>query len=487
MGQPDDERFAALRATIPARLLEHRLPSLAIAVARGGSIIWEDAFGWADRERRLEATPHTMYSLASISKPITATALMVLVERGAIDLDRPIDDYLGAAKLTAHVGDAREATVRRVANHTAGLPLHYQFFYADEPARRPPMDETIRRYGHLVTAPGERFQYANLGFGLLDYIISRAAHTPYADFMRREVFLPLGMTRASVDIEPGLAPFTAARYGTDGVPYPFYDFDHPGGSAVFCSAHDLVRFGIFHLKAHLADQHPILPDAAIDAMQQRTTPEGGSGYGVGWFIEDNEYGYRVISHGGGMGGVATLLTLVPSEQVVVVTLANASSPLPFEVAAEILDALLPHYAERRAQQKAAQPEQPEQPAPFAPPPELLGSWRGSVLRDVDELPFRLTFQPDGDVHARLGDQLATLVNDTAFADNRLSGELWGDLGTPDARRRPHHLRLDLTLRDDALNGAVIAISDEPDGEGGAPGRRVGNALAAWAELRREAD
>jgi hypothetical protein len=72
--------------------------------------------------------------------------------------------------------------------------------------------------------------------------------------MRRKVCLPLGMTRVSADIGPGLAAYAAVRYGADGQPYPFYDFDHPGGSAVFCSAHDLVRFGMFHLKAHLAGQ-----------------------------------------------------------------------------------------------------------------------------------------------------------------------------------------------------------------------------------------
>jgi CubicO group peptidase (beta-lactamase class C family) len=101
-------------------------------------VLWEEGFGWADRANRIPATPHTLYSLASISKPITSTGLMILQERGLLDLDRPIDDYLGDAKLTARVGSAADATVRRVANHTAGLPLHYQFFYADQPHRPPP-------------------------------------------------------------------------------------------------------------------------------------------------------------------------------------------------------------------------------------------------------------------------------------------------------------------------------------------------------------
>src|SRR5690606_12827049 len=99
------------------------------------------------------------------SKPITATALMVLVERGKVDLDQPANVYLGDAKLRSYVWDASGATVRRLSNHTAGLPLHYQFFYEDEGREPPSRDESIRRYGVLTAPPGERYQYANFGYG----------------------------------------------------------------------------------------------------------------------------------------------------------------------------------------------------------------------------------------------------------------------------------------------------------------------------------
>src|SRR5438552_14340793 len=120
MGSTCDKKvdFSAIRELIRARLVEQSLPSLAVAVAREGQILWEEGFGWADRENRIPATEHTLYSLASISKPITATGLIVLKERGKLELDRPIDDYLGDAKLNARVGNAKKATVRRVANHT---------------------------------------------------------------------------------------------------------------------------------------------------------------------------------------------------------------------------------------------------------------------------------------------------------------------------------------------------------------------------------
>jgi CubicO group peptidase (beta-lactamase class C family) len=472
--------FEPIAQLVDEKLLETGAPSLAVAVARGGEILWEQGFGWADREARIPVDEHTMYSLASISKPITATGLMVLVERGSVDLDRPANEYLGEAKLRAWLGHEDEATVRAIANHSSGLPLHYQFFYADEPGEPPPTQETIRRYGNLVTIPGERYQYSNIGYGVLDYIIARVSGCSYKDFMRREIFIPLGLTRTSVDIGPGLEQHTATRYDQKGLPIPFYDFDHPGASAIFSSAHDLLRFGMFHLKDHLADQKAVLSDESIDAMQRPTaTIEEGVGYGIGWATKKDDCGYTTVNHSGGMAGVATLLTLVPSERIAVVVLCNASIPLPGPVTREVLSLLLPDYGERWRQAEAEKKEQGEAEKPadaFQPPPELMGEWKGTVHTYNGDLPIVLTFRDSGDVHAQLGDQLKTLVNEPAFKEGRLSGRMKGDIGAEDAARYPYTLHLNLTLRDDVLNGAVSAISD--------PQPRSGNALSYWAELRR---
>ena len=360
-----DHPFADVRAFIQTQLVETGVPSLAVAVSRDGEIIWEEGFGWASREDRVPATPHTLYALASISKPLTATGLMTLVEKGRVDLDRPIDEYLGDVKLEARCGKGEEATVRRVANHSAGLPLHYQFFYVDEPYAPPAMDETIRRYGNLVAPPGERFCYANLGYGLLDYVITRVSGRSFADFMRAEVFVPLGLTRASVGVGPGLEKYQAGRYNPAGARLPLYDFDHPGASAACCSAHDLVRFGMFHLKAHLADQKAILSDASIDAMQVPTVAVGEEvGYGIGWRILARTFGgYRMAEHGGSMGGVRTQLYLVPSEKLAVAVLCNTENDLPEQVRDEILAALLPAYG--KALGEARNQKEPESAGPPA--------------------------------------------------------------------------------------------------------------------------
>jgi len=461
--------FDSVREFIKQQLTERSLPSIAVAVARDGQIIWEEAFGWADRENRVPATPHTIYSLASISKPVTATGLMVLKERGRIDLDRPINEYLGAAKITVRVGNPAEATVRRVANHTSGLPVHNHFFFANELHRLPSRDETIRRYGNCVTVPGERYMYTNLGYGILDYVIERVSGRSYVDFMREEVFLPLGMTHTSVDIGPGLEKYQAVRYDTDGLPIPFYNSDHPGASAVYASAHDLVRFGMFHLKAHLPDQKAILKDETIDEMQKATADTNE--YGIGWstIVPGGRRG--IAWHSGAMAGASTVLFLDPPKKVAIVVLSNARSDLPARVSGQIADILLPQVARNAAPGNQA----PSEPV-FKPSSELLGTWQGRVhTHERGGLPFTLVFQPDGDIHARLGRQLRTLLNRVEFRDGYLRGSFTSDIGTEDANRRRYELLLSLKLRGDVLNGGMTARSQ---------GKCPCDALTHWVELKK---
>ena len=481
------DQFDPVRARIHRAPTERGIPSVAVAVARDGKILWEEGFGWADRENRRPANEHTMYSLASISKPITATGLMMLVQRGQIDLDKPINDYLGDAKLVARVGDAAGATVRRVANHSAGLPLHYQFFYADQPFRRPPMDETIRRYGNLVTPPGEHYQYSNLGYGVLDYAIARTSGKSYVDFMREEVFLPLGMTHASIDIGPGLKEYEAVRYGPDGLPIPFYDFDHPGASAVYCSAHDLVRFGMFHVGDRQPDQKQILNEDSRKQMQVPSFDKsGGGGYGIGWGVEVDDRGYRRVSHSGGMGGVSTLLMMVPEQHVVVVALVNSRSQLPPLLADQILRIVLPDPAPKTESpkkdpeksaaatgesdgKKASEPKQGLQ--------SLVGTWKGKVHTYHGEPQLTITVKDSGDVHVQLGYQLETLLSGAKFEDGWLRGVFAGDIGTEDANRTKYRLVLEAKLRGDKLCGSLVAQSTEAN--------RAGNALTQWVELKKD--
>jgi len=476
--------FRQARERIQRGIAERGIPSLAIAVAQGNTVLWEEGFGWADRERRIAATPHTLYSLASISKPITATAVMILKERGLLELDHPINDYLGESKLHAWVGNVEEATVRRVANHTSGLPLHYQFFYQDEPYLPPFIGETIRRYGNLVTAPGERFQYSNLGYGLLSQVIAQLSGKSYAEFLREEVFLPLHMRRASVNVGPGLEAYQAQRYGSNGVRYPFYTCDHPGASAVYCSVHDLMRFCLFHLQQPLSDQKAIVSTETINEMQTPTARQSTfERYGVGWRIYEDVPDLPIVGHSGGMDGVNNLLKMVPAAQIAVAILTNTNGNRDIEeqVVEDILSILVPSYTEKcvkgREQRKS---EHTEGEADFSSDPYLLGTWHGHVHTYTGDTPLTLWFKEAGDIHARLGTQEKTLVKETHFKQPFFDGKMMGDINTPDANRYPHHLYLDLKRRDEVFTGVVIVVPIRDE----TPGKRLGMALSYWIELRK---
>ena len=473
------DRFEIIRELIRGKLADGSAPSIAVAVSQHGKIVWEEGFGWANREKKVPATENTMYSLASVSKPFTATGLMTLVQAGKIDLDKPIDDYLGAAKLKGWAGDARQATVRRVANHSSGLPLHAQFFVRNGNDTVPSYDETIQHYGIIVTPPGQRFQYSNMGYGVMGYVASRVSGKSYAEFMRDSVFRKLGLTNTLVDVAPGPDQGAAVRYDEKGKPIPLYDSDHPGASAVYSSAHDLIRFGMFHLKDHLADQAAILSDASIDEMHRPTMGVGnartnnGNGYGIGWGVGDSRAdGYLTLAHGGGMAGVSTELMLVPSEDIAVVVLINArDNDSAYPIANAILKVLLPKW------QMPVKP-QPE-PAPFRPDASLLGTWSGTLHTYQGESPAILKILPDSEPQVKLGTGLASLLNHAQFQDGELTGQAWGDLGIEDAQRRQGYtLQFTLNRRGDILSGPASASSVA----GGSVSRGT---LTQWLELKKD--
>lgn len=224
--------FHQVRETARKAVTAGDVPSVSIAVAKDGEIIWVEAFGWADREKMVKATPHTVYPIASISKPFTATGLMTLVEKGLVDLDKPVNTYLGSVKVKAHQGSVSDATIRRLLNHTSGLPEHYSLYFENEPYPCPGSEETIRKYGFLYTPPGEIGQYSNLGFGIIGHIISRVSGLSYEQFMKKEVFLPLGLTRTSVSIDEGLEESAAATYDQFGNRLPVIYSDCPAAGAI---------------------------------------------------------------------------------------------------------------------------------------------------------------------------------------------------------------------------------------------------------------
>jgi CubicO group peptidase (beta-lactamase class C family) len=471
---PVPEQFRDIRKSIEDRLAKEQVPSVAVVVAKDGKVLWEDAIGWADVEKRVPATPDTSYLLCSVSKPITATALMVLVERGKLSLDEPANKYLGEAKLQAYVGDAAQATLRRLADHTSGLARHDLYFYPDE--RREPItvEERIRRYGRLLREPGETYEYSNLGYMVLAHVIERQSGKSFDRFLRDEVFLPLGMEHSSLGVDPERRQGAAVCYGADQKPVQESTAQSTGGAGgVYASARDLLRFGLFHLKESTGDQRRILSDQTLDLMHRPSSRTGPlSWYGIGWRTEQGAFGSPALMHTGQSGGATACLVLIPKHRLCVVALANAAHDLPWRVTQEVVNLLVPRAKEPP---KLAVGHERFGRREYKPAKEWLGHWEGVIKTYERDIPVEMWFEDSGVVQVQMKAQSKTAAAGVRIDDGYLRGTIDGDIGTSDTMGRRYRLHFKLNRRGETLNGSITA--------GHTPGQRV-ITLSHWIELRR---
>lgn len=473
---PPRPDFSEVRKLIQTQMEARQIPSVSVAVARRGEILWEEAFGFADKERGIRANSDTMYYVASVTKTLTATALKVLEERKQIDFNRPINDYLKPMAVTSSLWDPKAATVGKVATHMSGLTTFGRNCWADQPGCRIEAAETIKRYGILFWRPGDHFDYSNLGYGILGEAIEHASGKRYADFMRNDVFLPLGMNRASVGIGPGLEKYAAVRYSLTNGRRPVAYSASPGASGVYCNAHGLALFGMFHLKAHLPNQKRILSDESIEMMQNSTVSTGGSSrYGLGWWVHEDLNGYRGLLGQGGTDDAMAFLRLIPFEEIVVVVLTNTGDDFPPKIVDEILSELLPTFKANRAIAKPSQPKPESRPATA-----LVGNWTGHVRTYHKDVPLTFSISASGDVSAKFGAVSSSALNKFEFTERGLIGRLTGgNLGVDDdTGTEPYDFDVEMYVKGETLYGAVTTRPR--------PGDFRGARLSYWAELKRDA-
>jgi CubicO group peptidase (beta-lactamase class C family) len=456
--------FAHARRGIERHMRETRIPSVSVAAAKGGKIVWEESFGWADRERGIKATPHTMYALASTTKALTATGLMVLVERGLLDLDQPIESYVGDVGLQAYEGALEGVTVRRLFTHTSGLPECWAHYYENEDKPHPTIEELIRRYGILVSSPGERYIYSSVGTGLAGLVIERISGKSFSEFMRSEVFGPLGLTSTDLITAPYDNPDIAQKYA-EGKRLAFYDMDFHAGGSGWASVHDLVRFGMFHLKDHLPDQKAILSDRTIDGMYDSVDPRLPHHHiHLPWF-QYRYRGFKIMESGGHVIGGKISFRLAPSEDVVVVVMSNGEEADTQRISDWILNRLLPGVSSFGALKRIPESIWRITERKTTSRDIFNGRWIGEIRTYQGIIPIRLTIEPqaawlqvvNGGETAGKGiptmpDRPVRILGDTLVAsfDTRIP--------TEDSARAEHRVTLKLTLRGKRLSGPAYAES-----------------------------
>lgn len=317
------------------------VPGASVIVVRDGRVILRRAYGMADLERHVAATPETDYRLASVSKQFTAMAVMLLAREGRVSYDQPV-----RAILPELPAAAQGVTLRHMLNHTSGLPDYEDLIPDSQTAQVSDRDvlALLARKDTLYFPAGSAYRYSNSGYVLLGLIVERVSGVPFPAFLHARIFAPLGMTASVAHVE-----------GADTVPHRAYGYSPHDGSAGFVATDQSVTsatLGDGGIYTNVDDlvrwDQALYGEELVDAATLRiaTTPPalpGGRGaetqYGFGWFVDRyrNERRWR---HTGETSGFRNAIQRFPDRRFTVIVLTNRNGGAPAAIAERIADALL---------------------------------------------------------------------------------------------------------------------------------------------------
>ncbi len=293
-------------------LTEQGFFSGSVLVAYRGSLLVNQGYGMANREESIPAAAETRYRLASVTKTITAFAVLRLVAEDKVDLDASICSYVRACPATWQA-----ITVWHLLHQSSGIANFTDFadFPSYEQTPSTP-EQLVARFRNLPLGftPGTVYHYTNSNYLLLGLIIEAASGQPYADYLRDEIFLPLGMLNSGVD--PGdFSPLN----GTRG--YLGAALDIPlDVSNLFAAGNAYATIGDLYLLARAFEAGALLPADLAAAMVE---PKPGR-YAMGWVVQQRD-GQRVIYHPGSMSGAATWFGRYPDAELTIIVLSNLTN------------------------------------------------------------------------------------------------------------------------------------------------------------------
>jgi len=346
-----DTDFSEYRAWLKQEIEEKRIPGVALAIVSSAAFL--DVQTWGVRSVNGESglDTDTVFRIASVSKTFAGTVATQLVHHNVFTWDEPISALLPQYSIGTDAV-TRQLTLRHVMSHTTGLMPHAFSNMLDAGVAYEKIQEKFHEIP-TVCAPGSCYGYQNVVFSLLADVVEASLRTSYDDFVRENIFAPLGMDNASMGYESfrdhpeASAPHQFGRgdWRVSTVNPAYYTVGPASG--VNASIIDMARWA----QANLGAFPEVLPRSLLEVQHTPVveTPRGNyfnrwprvqkAYYGLGWRVMDYA-GVRVIHHGGGVRGYRSEMVLVPEYDIALVVLFNAETPLANEVVPRFLDSLL---------------------------------------------------------------------------------------------------------------------------------------------------
>ena len=319
----------------------HR-PSVATGIIYNDTLVWSKGYGYYDLENQKQATTDTLYLQASVSKTVTATALMQLYEQGKFNLTDDISDYLPFTLRNPNHPDI-PITIEMVLSHRSSLAddnlywICLSYLPGDPDIDDYPMpwfEEYFTPNGSAYSSstwseakPGEEYYYSNVGYSLIGHLVEILSGEDFNEYCKEHIFEPLEMYNSSFRLRDHNISNIAVPYEYKNREYfrhPHYGI-HPIYPAITLrtSVEEYSHFLIAFMNGGVWNCTQILNASTVELMHKaHFSPEDKNNYGLGWVINKKRFGKIEISHSGGYVGALDLVTIKPDKDVAVIFFSN---------------------------------------------------------------------------------------------------------------------------------------------------------------------
>jgi CubicO group peptidase (beta-lactamase class C family) len=350
--QDDTAREKRVVGFVSAYMDAYQIPGLALAIVKDDQIDLAKAFGVKNLDTKEPMTVESIFHMASVSKPFSATAIMQLVEKGKMKLDDPLVHYLPYFKLD----DPRykDITIKQMLTHTSGIPDVRDYEW-DKPQFD---DGAAERYVRslskekMIAGPGERWRYSNMAFDILADVIAKVSGMTFEDYIKENILTPLDMKESDFlrkRIKPGLytSGHTWQLRPQVSAIYP-YNRRHAPSSCLNANVVEMSHWAIANMNKGVYRGKRILDESSYKLLfEPQAKIDENRSIGLSWFLEQR-HELKTISHGGGDLGFRSFLIMIPEKSLAVIAASNYDGTPIAELALGVLDIMLGFEPQRAA-------------------------------------------------------------------------------------------------------------------------------------------